>query len=392
MIRALGMSVRLHFRWLLGAFYRESWRLTGLGPRRLVILLLFIPVFLMLQALHWLCLGLDNLLFPGFRKQQVRSPLFVTGIPRSGTTFVHRVLAADHEQFTTMRTWEVILAPSILQKKLLRGLAAIDRLAGSPLRRLAEYLTRRMTGDFNDIHSVGLWSAEEDYLALLPVAGCFIMVLAFPGSPSLWQLGRFQEMPASRREILLQFYKGILQRHLHATGNGRRLLSKNAAFGSWIPDLRRTFPDARYLVCVREPRPALRSLISSLRPGMRLFGSEAAADFFAREFQTVLAHAFRIIGEEKRSFLQDHLAILDQKELRDDTVNILQQRLRQVAVTLTPVLVQSILREAAATPKSSPHQHEPLPISAGPREFETMMQAVYEDILNDPFLQRPTHS
>lgn len=389
MMRAIGMSLRLHFRWLLGAFRRESLLLTGLSFRRLLVLLVFIPCFLCLQLLHWVCLLLDNLFFPGFRKAQIREPLFVTGIPRSGTTFVHRVLAADTGQFTTMKTWEVILAPSILQKRLLHGLSAVDRLFGSPLRRFTEWLTRKLAGDFDDIHPVGLWSAEEDYLALLPAAGCFIMVLAFPGSPSLWQLGRFQEMPAPKRRVLLDFYKGILQRHLYAEGKGRRLLSKNAAFGSWIPDLRRTFPDARYLVCVREPRSALRSLVSSLRGGMRLFASERAAEFYARELQTVLAHAYRIIQEEKRSFLEDHLAVIDQTALRQDAAAILHQRLRQITVTLTPALVRSIVDESSATPEKSPHHHEALPASAGPREFEEMMLAVYEDILRSPHLARP---
>jgi hypothetical protein len=64
-------------------------------------------------------------LFPAFRRQQIRQPVFVLGVPRSGTTFLHRALAAD-AAFTTTRTWELLFAPSLCQRYLIRGLIAVD--------------------------------------------------------------------------------------------------------------------------------------------------------------------------------------------------------------------------------------------------------------------------
>lgn len=39
-------------------------------------------------------------------------------------------LALDTERFVVSPAWEVMLAPSIVQKKLLRGLIRLDRKAG----------------------------------------------------------------------------------------------------------------------------------------------------------------------------------------------------------------------------------------------------------------------
>ena len=39
-----------------------------------------------------MCLALDVLLFPGIKHIRIESPVFIAGCPRSGTTFLHRVL------------------------------------------------------------------------------------------------------------------------------------------------------------------------------------------------------------------------------------------------------------------------------------------------------------
>jgi hypothetical protein len=385
MRRAFLLSIRLHATWFVESFGRRGRQLAPLGLRRLLLLLILFPVYLMLQGLHWLGFLLDEILFRAYRDIEVKEPLFVTGIPRSGTTFIHRTLARDTSQFTSFTTWEALLAPSITERKIIRALAFVDKAVGRPLHRLIHAMTRRLTGGFEHIHPVGLGAPEEDYLSLLPAGACFILVLAFPASRSLWQLGRFQEVPDEQRDIVVGFYKACLRKHLYVAGPGKRLLSKNAAFASWIPDLRSAFPDGRYLMCIREPRAALASQLSSLRPGVEFFGTLPAAEVLNLEFQTVFAHAYRILQQEKNSFLVDHLAVVDQRQLKADTRAVLKASLRQLAVPLTPALADSI-EEAhnASRQHRSHHQHAPLSEKTGPVEFGSMVLKIYEDILNNP--------
>jgi hypothetical protein len=384
MRRALLLSLRLHLCWWVTAFSREGRRLAPLGPRRLLLLLLGYPAYLCLQALHGFGFLLDELLFPAYRRVTIKEPLFITGVPRSGTTFIQRMLAQDTERFTTFRTWEALLAPSICQRRLLRLLGRIDRACGRPLGRLLDALTRRLTTRMDDIHAVGMWAPEEDYLSLLPAAGCFILFLAFPASDSLWSLGRFQEMPDHDRRTLVGFHRRCLQKHLFVHGVDKRLLSKNAAFASWLPDLRFAYPDARYLVCVREPAAALASQLSSLRPGVAAFATERAAGHIARQIQTVLAHAYRIILDEQRSFLVDHLAVIDQRQLRRDSAGCLDAAMRRLCI---PLAADQLARIAKATGSSrgqaSAHRHEPLGEKAGPEEFATLTKNIYLQILEN---------
>ena len=63
-----------------------------------------------------LFLLMDNIFF-NYQKIKINKPLFIIGFPRSGTTFLHKMLLKD-TQFTTPQLWELIFAPSILQKKI----------------------------------------------------------------------------------------------------------------------------------------------------------------------------------------------------------------------------------------------------------------------------------
>ncbi|MGB0184984.1 MAG: sulfotransferase, partial [Opitutales bacterium] len=90
-----------YLKWWLRALRPGANPSAPLTWRRILFLLLA-PLLLAVQVFHWLGLFLDELLFPNYRKVKIEAPVFITGIPRSGTTFVHRTLAHDSMQFTTV--------------------------------------------------------------------------------------------------------------------------------------------------------------------------------------------------------------------------------------------------------------------------------------------------
>lgn len=298
---------------LLRRLVRETLRRPdATGPsnlRRLAALTLFLPVFAALQGVHWLGFLLDDLLFPGYRDIEVREPLFVVGLPRSGTSFVQRVLAGDR-RFTTLRLWELLLAPSITERKVWHILIAADRAVGRPLGRLVGAVETVAFRWMDEVHPVSLDAPEEDYLLLLPAFACFLLVVPFPYHRAVWRLSRFDELPAGEREPILAFYRSCIQRHLYVVGSGKRLLSKNPSFTPMVRSLAKRFPDARFACCVRDPREAVPSLLSSLEGGARIFGYHPSdtgvrdplvemLEFYARHVLTVLP----TLPEDRRAFL-----------------------------------------------------------------------------------------
>jgi omega-hydroxy-beta-dihydromenaquinone-9 sulfotransferase len=279
--RFIGMAV--------GALFRSPDGTSRIPARRVWVMLGFIPLFALVQGLHWLGFLLDALFFRGYRQVEIRAPLFVLGVPRSGTTNLHAVLAHD-PQFTTFSTWECLFAPSVSQRLFWRAVGRLDARIGGPLRGLMTLAERRIFTALDDVHAMSLDTPEEDYFALMPVLSCFILALPFPNSAHLWRMGSFdRDMPAAERRRLLGFYADALRRHLYVHGPDKRLLSKNAAFASLANGLAETFPDARFLICLRDPTETVPSQLSSIRSGLAFFGVPPDSPVIRERFIAQLA-------------------------------------------------------------------------------------------------------
>ena len=102
-----------------------------LTRKRLSAMMIHFPFYVINQAINGFCLLLDEIIFPGYHDMAVTDPVFIVGFPRSGTTYIHRLMATD-DQFTTIRLWEILFAPSISQKKIFQALGRLDRKLGDP--------------------------------------------------------------------------------------------------------------------------------------------------------------------------------------------------------------------------------------------------------------------
>ena len=138
---------------------------------KLGMLLFFVPALLLLQGAHWVGFLLDDLFFRGYRNITVRDPLFVVGLPRSGTSFLQRVLAQDSERFTTLRLWELILAPSVTERMLARRwgrdrMSAYSRANESIAARAADYDRNADGGEIKPIYRFGEGVVEGEDLTI----------------------------------------------------------------------------------------------------------------------------------------------------------------------------------------------------------------------------------
>ena len=115
-----------HFDW---QNYRKMLRLAWKEPNAqvrfhfLAILLLWIPP---VSTFHAICFFLDGLIFPGLWRTKISKPVFIVGHARSGTTLTHRLMSKDEGRFSAFMLYEMYF-PSLLQKWVIRRLAALDR-------------------------------------------------------------------------------------------------------------------------------------------------------------------------------------------------------------------------------------------------------------------------
>lgn len=335
---------------VLASPFRDGRRFGGT-----LLLLLGLPMFIVLQCLHWLGFLLDEILFPGYRRVELQAPVFVLGPPRSGTTHLHRVLAADPDT-TTFRTWECLFGLSVSARKLILALASIDSAVGSPIGRLAGRLGRRNTA-MADIHRVALDEPEEDFLCLMPIAACFLLIVPFPRSAWLWRLARFDtELPQREQQRVLRYYRRCIQKHLYVFGREKRFLSKNASFSGASRALLREFPDARILFTVRDPVQTVPSQLSSLRPALQLCGFPTIGEQFRDSLVGLLEYYYVQLAEAAKDN-PGRLAMLYNDALRNDLAGAVSEAMKQVGLPVGRSLRQH-LDDLAPASRTHSSRHE----------------------------------
>jgi len=262
-------------------------------PRRTLIVAASFVVVPLVEIFVWAGLLLDRLFFPRYRSQPVLSPLFITGNFRSGTTFLHRLLAADRRQFTTMQMWEILFAPSVTARRLLGGFAALDRLLGRPVPRLLGWLESRWSS-LNVMHEVSLTHPEEDEYVCLHIWSALTIGLSSGLLDEARPYAYFDiELAPADRERIMGFYSACLRRHLlaHEAGGGR-YLAKNPALCPKLDELFVQFPDARIVYLVRNPLEAIPSFVSMMKFSWEVMGAESGPEL--RDFVMDMAgHWYR---------------------------------------------------------------------------------------------------
>jgi hypothetical protein len=278
------MACRSFFRWK-----NTPGRLTR---KRLTFILLFYLVWPIGSLFIWLGLMIDDILFPGYKNQPVDKPLFILGNFRSGSTFLHRLLSRDRDNFTSLTTFDIYLAPSVTFKRIIQLVSRIDKKIGSPLRRAALAFDARTLGTVN-IHRISFFQPEEDENILMHIWSTYFVSFLFPFMDELPAYQFFDEaIPEDRRRRIMAFYKSMLQRHLYATGK-KHFVAKNPAFCAKIETLVKFFPDARIIYLVRNPLDMLPSTISWINYARRVFTDPGEGYLYIDEILKMTQYWYR---------------------------------------------------------------------------------------------------
>ena len=344
-----------------------------------LLVILVWPFFCILQLLHWIGFALDEIFFRGWRRVEVRRPLFVLGPPRSGTTHLHHVLSMD-DRTTTFRTWECLFGLSVTGRMLLLGLGRLDRLVGRPFGRAGGWLGRHFLAGMDDLHPFAMDAPEEDFLALMPVMQCFILVVVFPRADWLWRTARLDtEATDAQRRRLMRFYRACVQRHVYVFGKDKRFLSKNASFSGMAESLLDVFPDARIVSTTRDPKKTVPSQLSSIRPGLTAAGFDRISPALRDRFIEQLAFYYLHLEAVARA-RPDRIEVIDNDELRDNLEAVVRASFAALGLEISPQFGRA-LAEAGRRSRgfSSKHAYTLAEYGLSESTIEKRFDAVYRN-------------
>lgn len=335
------------------------------------------PLFCGLQLLHWIGFALDEVFFRGWRKVEVRQPLFVLGPPRSGTTHLHHVLSLD-EQTTTFRTWECLFGLSVSARVLLLGLGRLDRLLGRPLGRVGGWFGRRFLARMNDVHPFALDAPEEDFLALMPAMQCFILVVVFPRAEWLWRTARLDQASGEdERMRLMRFYKACVQKHMYVFGRDKRFLSKNASFSGMAESLMQTFPAARIMTTTRDPKKTVPSQLSSIAPGLAAVGFRRVPVALRDRLVDQLLFYYLHLEQLARNH-PDRIVVIDNDALRDHLEQVVEASYRRLGLAMSRQFSEALEQAGRRSRRfASGHEYTLEEYGLSEAMIEQQFEAVY---------------
>ena len=277
---------------------------------------LFWPLILSLSIINNTFLMLDYLFF-NFKNIEIKSPLFIIGFPRSGTTFLHKVISND-SQFTTAKFWELMFAPSITQKYIFNIFFIVLRPFNG-ISFLKKIFNMLLVDESNKFHEIRFDSPEEDYLTLVPQGACFLLILFMPIN-DIWKLNDFDNsFDEKSKNKLMRIYKKFIQRHLYFHGINKIYLSKNPSFTSMSKSLKKHFPDCCQIGCHREPHESIPSLLSSMEHGYKMM-SRSILDYNDVElYINMYKNYYSILTEQDR--INNNFLLIKMNELKNDLEN-----------------------------------------------------------------------
>jgi hypothetical protein len=229
--------------------------------RRFAWTSLFVLLWTILTFIVFIFRLIDEIFFFNYRKIAVEEPIFIISNPRSGTTFMHRLMSMDEGRYGYTYLYHTIL-PSITIFKIINFFDSIDRRIGRPIQRFFRWLDGLIFKGWEDIHPMGFGKTEEDealYAFTGMSAGIFLLC---PFIKDVYEVVFPDTMSRVSRQKLMNFYTNTIQRVMFASGQNKIFLSKNVMSTGRLESLHEAYPNARYIYLVRNPIQTIPSFIS----------------------------------------------------------------------------------------------------------------------------------
>lgn len=281
---------------------------------------------------------------PEIADRPILQPIFVTGLPRSGTTLLHSLLAQDPATRTPL-TWEVMLpvpAPEGATSETDPRIAQVDRM----LRWFY-----RLAPEFKAIHPMG---------ARLPQECVAITSYTFrsPQFHASYNVPTYQAWLLQRTQFDYEFHRTFLQ-YLQWRCPGERWALKAPAHLFEFDALFKTYPDAYIVHTHRDPLKIVASAASLTRVLRSVFSHrvdpvEIGLEVMERWSEGVVC---AMKAREGQVHKQDRFVDVRYQEFIRDPIEMVRRIYAQVALNFTVEAETRMRRFLSANPREKHGEH-----------------------------------
>jgi hypothetical protein len=310
-----------------------------------------------------LLLERDRWLHPAIRSERITEPLFIVGLPRSGTTLLHTLLAADRSHRAPL-IWEVMYPSPPTMEGMERRIRDTRRSIG--------YL-HWLAPAFRQVHALGAELPQE----------CIGLT-----SPSMLsdQFDTMYRVPSYRgwflKQDLLpayQFHYRFLQ-HLQRRQAAKRWILKAPAHMFALPALLSLYPDALFVQVHRAPLQAIASVSSLIAILRSVFSDQVDPLEVGRDALQYWSETMTMFLQHRDEQPLHRFCDVTYKDIRQDPIAVVRQVYRHFGWELsnaTELRMRAVLSNQPPE-ESGYHQYDPAQFGLEPDEVASCFSVYCE--------------
>ena len=270
-------------------------------------------------------LARDRQLHPEIAQQEIREPLFIVGLPRSGTTLLHTLFAADPAHRVPL-TWEVMSpSPPSAEDREQRIRSATRDLA----------MLRWLAPTFESVHATGAELPQE----------CVSLI-----SPTFLsdQFDTMYNIPSYRAWFFRQdlrpaysYHRRFLQ-HLQFRSSAKRWILKAPAHMFAAPALLSVYPNAKFVQLHRNPIDAVASVSSLVTILRRVFSDTVDPLQVGSDAIVYWSDAVKTFMQVRDQLPTDRICDVYYNEIRRDAVDAARRVYEHFGWDLKPEVEQKM--------------------------------------------------
>jgi len=310
---------------------------------------------------------------PGILDEKIEQPVFIVGMPRSGTTILHALMHKDPDHRSPL-CWECLLPYPVPDPK-----NYYDNLQFRTVKKDFEQLFK-LVPDFLKKHYMAADTPQE-CISINALDFNSFQFFAQLYLPSYLDWFNYH---ANRLETM-RFHKRFLQ-YLQSGGvKSKRWLLKSPVHLMRLPELFKVYPDARIIMTHRHPVevvPSTASLISSVRS---LYSDHEVPQRTGREQAKVWSLYFnRCLSALEKLKKHDQIIHIRFEDFVNDQVTTVKSIYDQFNWSLSDDAIERFSHFLSENPKDKHGRHEYTLEDFGLKEKEIKtLYADYIDFLNE---------
>ena len=279
---------------------------------------------------------------PGVARERVRAPIFIVGLPRTGTTFLHNILAQDTSLRAPLHYEAVDPVP-----------AAAERSCGARKAKAKKDLDAflRLAPGFRAFHEISADAAEECvvFFQQTMLSQSYASCLCVP-KYAAWLLGQNLHPVMKHHEQVLQHYQFTARvngstsdakaENAGRGGSGqRRWLLKTPQYILMLREIFKVYPDARIIWTHRRPERVIKSYLGLTLKLAGMVTDQVDPKRFADEQLPFLNASIQFAMRDRRVLamqgLEDRFLDVAFEDICQDPISVVRRVYKHIGATLS---------------------------------------------------------